>query len=268
MECWPDNPCNINLGHILQVVAPLFEERIYADGTFLAKQGERAKCIFFLQEGETIIYHTKNVNEGIDSDDEEEEEVRPSSPFLAHVYLQQCLLITPLSARMYHSLQCFWHCVHEQTAQGLQSIISMKSQISSHSFPASSVIYQTAVAHITDYDLVQSIWVRHVKVHVKCSLVLMEWKWFDTPLILIWYWFQDHANKEVVDKRQRLKREGSMLKTMFCATITASRLVSAVRYNISSFITHQIIGNFSAFLTSCLVDCIDLSTSNCWCTHP
>ena len=31
------------------------------------------------------------------------------------------------------------------------------------------------------------------------------------------------------DKRKRLKRQGSMLKTMFCATVRASRLVSAVR---------------------------------------
>ncbi len=35
---------------------------------------------------------------------------------------------------------------------------------------------------------------------------------------------------EVEDKRLRLKRQGSMLKTMFCATVRASRLVSAVRY--------------------------------------
>ena len=37
------------------------------------------------------------------------------------------------------------------------------------------------------------------------------------------------SKREVEDKRKRLRRQGSMLKTMYCATITASRLVSAVR---------------------------------------
>ena len=43
---------------------------------------------------------------------------------------------------------------------------------------------------------------------------------------------------ETVDKRQRLKRQGSMLKTMFCATVRASRLVSAVRYASQHTILH------------------------------
>ena len=42
-------------------------------------------------------------------------------------------------------------------------------------------------------------------------------------------WLQG-VEGEVEDKRKRLKRQGSMLKTMFCATVRASRLVSAVKY--------------------------------------
>lgn len=37
------------------------------------------------------------------------------------------------------------------------------------------------------------------------------------------------GDEVVVQRRRRLKREGSMLKTMFCATVRASKLVSAVR---------------------------------------
>ena len=40
----------------------------------------------------------------------------------------------------------------------------------------------------------------------------------------------DEVPEREKSKRQRLKRQGSMLKTMFCATVRASRLVSAVRW--------------------------------------
>lgn len=75
MECWPDNPANVALNNILQLIAPLFEEREFKDGEFLARQGDPARCMFFIEEGECLVYHTKKTDEGLESDDEEEEEV-------------------------------------------------------------------------------------------------------------------------------------------------------------------------------------------------
>ena len=83
MECWPDNPACVSMGNILKITAPLFEERIYPDGAFLAKQGEAAKCNFFVLEGEAVVYHTKDTPD--DSDSEEEEEV--VSTFLPAAHL-------------------------------------------------------------------------------------------------------------------------------------------------------------------------------------
>ena len=48
------------------------------DGAFLARQGDAANCIFFVEEGTVQIYHTMN-RASEDSEDEEEEEVSLSS---------------------------------------------------------------------------------------------------------------------------------------------------------------------------------------------
>ena len=58
LECWPDDPADIGLESVLKTIGPLFEQRLYPDGALLARQGDPAKCIFFLEEGTTEIFHT------------------------------------------------------------------------------------------------------------------------------------------------------------------------------------------------------------------
>ena len=74
LECWPDDPADIGLESVLKTIGPLFEQRLYPDGALLARQGDPAKCIFFLEEGTTEIFHTMRPGDSGDSD----EEVRPS----------------------------------------------------------------------------------------------------------------------------------------------------------------------------------------------
>lgn len=65
-------------GHLAGCVV----EVIYLqDGAFLARQGDVANCIFFVEEGTVQIYHTMN-KEVADSDDEDgdEEEVHSQPP--------------------------------------------------------------------------------------------------------------------------------------------------------------------------------------------
>jgi len=45
----------------------------------LARQGDAANCIFFVEEGSVQIYHTMD-KEVVDSDDDEEDEVPPALP--------------------------------------------------------------------------------------------------------------------------------------------------------------------------------------------
>ena len=74
LECWPDDPADIGLESVLKTIGPLFEQRLYPDGALLARQGDPAKCIFFLEEGTTEIFHTMRPGDSGDSD----EEVSPS----------------------------------------------------------------------------------------------------------------------------------------------------------------------------------------------
>lgn len=75
MECWPDDPADIGLESVLKTVGPLFEQRLYPDGTKLARQGDPAHCIYFIEEGYVQVMHTIVRDNAVDSDEEEEEEV-------------------------------------------------------------------------------------------------------------------------------------------------------------------------------------------------
>ncbi len=75
MECWPDDPADIGLESVLKTVGPLFEQRIYPAGAKLARQGDPAHCIYFIEEGFVQVMHTMIKDSAVDSDEEEEEEV-------------------------------------------------------------------------------------------------------------------------------------------------------------------------------------------------
>lgn len=74
MECWPDDPADIGLESVLKTISPLFEQRLYPAGAVLARQGDPAACIFFIEEGSIKVFHTRVGHESADSDEEEEEE--------------------------------------------------------------------------------------------------------------------------------------------------------------------------------------------------
>lgn len=79
MECWPDDPADIGLESVLKTVGPLFEQRVYPAGAKLARQGDPAHCIYFVEEGFVQVMHTMIKDSAVDSDEEEEEEVGSST---------------------------------------------------------------------------------------------------------------------------------------------------------------------------------------------
>ena len=102
MECWPDDPADIGLESVLKTVGPLFEQRLYPAGTKLARQGDPAHCIYFIEEGCVEVMHTMIKDGAVDSDEEEEEEVQLLEPLLAEephslMCLQACALLCPLT---------------------------------------------------------------------------------------------------------------------------------------------------------------------------
>ena len=265
MECWPDNPACVNLGNILQAVAPLFEERIYEDGVFLAKQGEAAKCIFYIQEGSAIVYHTKSASE--DSDSEEEEEDQDVS---AHFSIPLSCLISPETWNQ-NVLTGIRH-------EAINSVFDLAANLNLSSLHGLCVV--------TSNWYFQQGWLRLTMAEIYMKPLSQSWSqnwmgWIEAQgCIVLWQsptssgkqrrWcmaclspvqvfhqsdcflptligstqvasillfqisnscYVQERSREVTDKRLRLKRQGSMLKTMYCATITASRLVSAVRYS-------------------------------------
>lgn len=77
MECWPDDPADIGLESVLKTVGPLFEQRLYPDGSKLARQGDPAHCIYFIEEGNVMVLHTNLPQEADEesSDEDDEDEV-------------------------------------------------------------------------------------------------------------------------------------------------------------------------------------------------
>ena len=91
MECWPDDPADIGLESVLKTIGPLFEQRLYPEGTKLARQGDPANCIYFIEEGSVMVLHTM-IKTDVESDEEEEEEVcfaANSVPSSSTPFLQQ-----------------------------------------------------------------------------------------------------------------------------------------------------------------------------------
>lgn len=82
MECWPDDPADIGLESVLRTVAPLFEQRVYPPGTKLARQGDPATCIYYIEEGYAKVLHTMVKDTAVDSDEEEEDEVNLIGAYL------------------------------------------------------------------------------------------------------------------------------------------------------------------------------------------
>lgn len=112
MECWPDNPKAINLGNILQAIAPLFELREYEDGGYLARQGEACKCVFYLQKGHAVVSHTL-VKEGSDS----EEDSASGEVILSPLYSGPFVILPPLNLSLTDLLDATTFLLVQQNGQ-------------------------------------------------------------------------------------------------------------------------------------------------------
>lgn len=74
MECW-DSPTSVEFSHVVHFYSPLFETRVYADGAFIARQGDAATHTFYLKEGEVLVHSVPQHSESLSGSETEADDV-------------------------------------------------------------------------------------------------------------------------------------------------------------------------------------------------